>query len=307
MEIKEYINTIGRFSVPIFLFLSGLFFRTNGDFKYLKDKVLKVLIPYSIISIPATIFLIWKYKWSFANLPEIIFSYLFGYKFGYFFIFIIILTYIIGFLVTKISLKKNINKFLIISFVLQLAWLAVDELVYKKFNLYDKYFYQFQINELIFYRMPITWFSFFALGLWYQDEKSKQLVKKLKNYIFVALGPSFLLYNARIYFNFGDYTPYGSIIWSVFSTLMILSLLNINTENWKLKKLIEYISVRSFAIFLIHYFFLYTLVEIERLTSLKFVYAETLIFFPAIFVATLAVISAVKKITGKYSTWIIGA
>ncbi len=306
-KIKEYLNTIIRFSVPIFLFLSGVLFRTTADFEYLKKKFLRVLIPYSIVSIPALAFLVWKNNWNFSNLPEIILSYIFGYGFGYYFVFLILFMYILGYLVVKGKLIEKINLILFTSFALQFVWLAFDEFIYAKFGFRDIIIHQFNLNDLVFYLNPLTWSFFFILGFWYQKKENKDFIAKQKAYITTILILVFALYNLRIFFKFGDYTPYGSIIWSVFSTAIILFLTNMNVEKWKSSKAINYLSINSFGIFLIHYFFIYFLVEIEKSTGINFPYVATLIFFPAIILASIAVISAVKKIGGKKSMWIIGS
>jgi hypothetical protein len=80
---------------------------------------------------------------------------------------------------------------------------------------------------LIFARSIFTWGFFFALGLWYQEQKSKDLISKYKKYLNLGLILSFLILNIQIFLKIGDFTPHGSIIWSIYSSLTIDSDLDI--------------------------------------------------------------------------------
>jgi membrane-bound acyltransferase YfiQ involved in biofilm formation len=305
--LKEYINTILRFSVVIFIFLAGFFFKDVKDLSYLKTKVLRVLVPYSIVSIFATLFLAWKFSWGVDHIVELALSYLFGYQFGYYFILLIIINYIFGYIFVRTNLIKHINKLLLATFILQSIWLMIDESVYRYFNLSNVNFFQFQLNDFFFYRMPLTWLFFFVLGLWYRTEAAKKLVEKYRAWIFALTAASFIILNLQIYFNTGEYTPYGSIIWSVFSTLITLSIVNLNVENIGFKNAINYLSKYSYFIYLIHYFFIYLIIEYARMRGITVPYYLTLVFFPAIMLLSVLITELVKLIFRDKAKAIIGA
>lgn len=308
VNIKEYLNTVLRFGVAIFIFLAGFFFRQNADWSYIKSKLLKVLVPYTIVSIFASALLVYINNWNLSNVKEIIFSYLLGYKFGYYFIPVIIMMYFLGYLFVRTGLLKHINKLLVLATALQFGWLIFDEQIYQRFDLYNKHFLQFQANELIFYLMPLTWLFFFVLGLWYQKKESIEIVKKEKRTINLVLIFTIILLNLQIFMHFGDYTPHGSIIWSLLCTAIILFLVNLNYDGYilKFRRQIEYLSKESYSIFLLNFFFIYGVFEIEKRADVNFPYWAVLILFPVVFLLTIGVIEVVKRIFGSKSVWIIG-
>ena len=57
ISISQWLNTFMRASIPVFLFLAGLFFHYKADFNYLKQKFIRVLVPYTIFFIPSTIYI----------------------------------------------------------------------------------------------------------------------------------------------------------------------------------------------------------------------------------------------------------
>ena len=306
--IKEYINTLIRFSVPMFLFLAGALSKTEkiGSKRYWLKKIIRVAIPYFVFAIPGLLYPIWKYAWTASNWREITASLILGYKFGHFYIFIIITTYFLAYLSYKLKLFRHINLFLFISFILQLLWLALDETIFLKFGLHDEGYLQFNVQELIFYRNPFTWFYFYVLGLWYQENKHQKIISK--NKVLIAITTLFLTisYILMRLFNYGDYTPYGSIIWSIYSVGWIFTILSINLKNLKLKQIITYISHRSYTIYLIHYAFIYLLTELSEIYDIKFQYWTNLIFFPLILSISLAIIYVVKRILKGRSPLVIG-
>lgn len=307
IETKEYINTIFRFGTVIFIFLAGFFFRKNADSKYIKDRLKKILIPYTLISIPATAYLIYSQNWDISNWPEIILSYIFGYKFGFYFIFIIVLLTLIGYVLVKTKLIRHTNKLLIIAIIIQFLWLAIDELIYKNFGFYDKYFFQFRLNDLIIARSLFTWGFFFVLGLWYQEQKSKDLISKYKKWFNFGLLASFIILNIQILFNLGDYTPHGSIIWSIFSSLIIIFLLNLNVEKIKRRAGINYISRISYGIYLVHFFIIYLIFELEKELSIDIPYFTTLLISPVVLFLSIGIVEILRRIFKDKSMWVIGA
>lgn len=307
-EIKEYINTLIRFSVPMFLFLAGALSRIEkiGSKRYWLNKIIRVAIPYFIFAIPGLLYPIWKYDWTISNWREILFSLILGFKFGHFYIFVIIMTYFLAYLSYKIKLFRHINLFLILTFIFQIIWLALDETVFLKLRLHDQGFLQFNVQELIFYRNPITWFCFYVLGLWYQETEHQTLIGKYKNPIAITTLILTLLYIVMRLFNFGDYTPYGSIIWSIYSVGWIFTILNIDIKSPKFKKFVTYISHRSYTIYLIHYAFIYLFIELSEIYHIKFPYWSNLIIFPFILSISLAFIYLAKRILKGRSPLIIG-
>lgn len=307
-EIMEYVNTLIRFSVPMFLFLAGALSNTEkvGSKRYWLKKIIRVAIPYLVFAIPGLLYPIWKYGWTTSNWRELIASLTLGYKFGHFYIFVIIMTYFLAYLSYKIKLFRHINLFLILTFIFQIIWLALDETVFLKLRLHDQGFLQFNVQELIFYRNPITWFCFYVLGLWYQETEHQTLIGKYKNPIAITTLILTLLYIVMRLFNFGDYTPYGSIIWSIYSVGWIFTILNIDIKSSKIKKIVTYISHRSYTIYLIHYAFIYLILEFSERKSLVLHYWTNLIIFPTILFLTLVIIYILKLILGKTSNILIG-
>lgn len=308
-EIKEYINTIIRFSVPMFLFLAGVLSRIDQAErkKYWFKKSMRVLIPYFVFAIPGLLYPIIKYNWTLDNYREVVASLLLGYKFGHFYIFVIILMYILGFVVHKLKFTNKINVLLLVTFLMQTLWLIFDEAIYKHFNTHANSFLQFNLQELIFFRNPFTWFFFFVLGLWYQQPKYQNFFKKYK-YIFGISSVLLLIIIILMrYFNIGDYTPYGSVIWSIFSTVLIFTVLNVKVQNDKIKKVITYLSDRSYSIYLIHYIFLYIFIEAYEKNYLQIRYVSNFFIFIFIFSISLLIIELIKRGIPKYSKLIIGS
>ncbi len=292
--IKEYINTIARTSVPIFLFLSGYFFK-KVDLKKLLKKLKKILIPYFFASIVSTFLLIEQFHWHILS-KQTFLSILFGYQFGQYFVFIIVYIYILGFLLKKL-LRKTL--FILFIFLTHIFYLQIDECLFLHFRLHEKYFYQFQTGDFLFYRNPFTWFFFFAFGFFLRENKKLDKFfkqnKKTINILFLFI---FIFYSIQ-YFYFPlktiEYTPYGSILWSIFSLLNILYLKYLDIKpSKKIKKIIIYLSKNSYYLFLIHLFFLF---KIEQFLKNKQVpYAFSIIILLIDLFLTIGTIEILKKI-----------
>ncbi len=307
--IKEYINTIFRFAVTLFIFLAGFFFHDDKSFSYLKQKIIRVMTPYTFVSIFAITLLIIRYSWKISDWPKTVLSFILGYGYGYYFIPLIIMIYILGYLFVRWNLFKKKWTLLMLATIAQLTWMAIDEWIYHTFNFYNIHLYQFRLNDLLFYRLPIAWILFFALGIWYKSKENQQLVKRYKRWIWLSLGAVFLINNIQIFYKIGDYTPHGSIIWSVLCSFLALALVTIDYEpkDGLFKKAVVYLSKKSYSIFLVHYFFIYFIFMYQKNHSIDIPYWAVLIVYPYVLFASILVVEAIRKLTGKYSYILIGS
>ena len=271
--IKEYFNTFLRFAVPVFLFLSGALYKKNKKIKYLIHKLKRVLVPYLVYFIPSTLYLFWTYKWPFNDYKLIFSGLILGRDFGYYFIFVIVLIFLLAHFILQFGQSSKYFRVLfILSLIANNIWMSIDEPISQVLNLRSYNFFNFQLNDTLFYRNPLTWFTFFAFGLLYQEIAHKKFTASAKKIIIFFAASAFLTYNLMYYFNIGDYAPYGSIIWAVYSFSTIPLLLSIRVKNSKIKKIIKYISSISYPIFFLHYFILYAFMEIEKISQSTFSY-----------------------------------
>ena len=106
---------------------------------------------------------------------------------------------------------------------------------------------------------------------------------------------SFLIYNIMYWHNIGDYTPYGSIIWTVYSIATILFLLTVEVKNKKVKKAAKYLSSISYQIFFIHYFIIYAFLEYEKKINKSFSYWMAPVCFICSLGGSILIIEGWKK------------
>jgi hypothetical protein len=258
------VTLLVRPCIAVFLFLSGALFNINPvNQSKLKNKCLKVIVPYLIFSLFAVYLLYGTKLFSLTSkdIFQITFDILIGETFGiYYFVFIIVLMYIIGyFLVNNKRLYQNIIPILLFTLALN--------------TLHTSYGFQLwsaitNNNNIISYslygnRSLFLWSCFFIAGIVYQKYNWQQYINKWRFELRLFWVSIFILYIVLFFSPLpkelidGYHSPIGTIYG--FSTVFLLLTFSANSSRWK------YLSERSYFIYLIHIFFVYGLLGSIRL------------------------------------------
>lgn len=226
---------LGNISVGIFLFLSGyglsksLIKKSQISFKYIVEKMIKIVLPYIIVII---ILYLSKYikELSFLNYLKMIFL---GKIIGpFWYMTLLIILYILFFTIYKngITKKKN-NIFLILA------------IIYVLISCIFKLTSHWVVSVLCF-----------PLGIIYCDNEEKFNSVILKNYILIILlfGITFFLKNLFAYLNILNFY-YLDCFLQICNCILVCGCLIIFLSKVKLKnKLMEYIGEISYFIYLLH-------------------------------------------------------
>lgn len=243
-----YIYNGGAWGVNLFLMLSGYgIFKSylSGNKKgYFSKKIIKIFIPYFLVTLFVIIYNYIKYK---ISLKTIIFS-LLGIDFGYicdrtmWYISFIFVEYIIFYLSTIIcsKIKKEKLKHVLIIFLN----FIFNYLIYKLDNSYMiwgrgagifLYIFSFSIGLLI------SKLSFIKL-----EKNNKNIMFSLGSFALILL--IFILYN-------NVYSLLSYYIYAISLPLLLIALIDLNIIKYK-NKTINYIGEMSFDIYLWEGFFL---------------------------------------------------
>lgn len=301
-EILNIINYFFRFSVPLFVMLSGYLLlrpKKYTDFKKLyQRRFVRVGIPFIIWL--AVHFIITHFKGVEVNLWYVIESIMTVNLDHLYFIVVILELYFITplFLVFLKYTNKKTHTILVLSTFIFTAFLAIINFIIPKAQIYTN-------HNLLTIFLPFT--AYYLAG--YQFAKEK--VKGFDNIILAVLFTSFALFGAFISNGLTDSYPryIGSI--NVIVMTLIVFVLFINNEfiknlgkNKFAAGIIKYLASCIFGIYLIH---MLTIFLLDKFTSLTvesigspmwlYVFIKT----AAVFLISFIVVAVVKKLPfGKY-------
>jgi surface polysaccharide O-acyltransferase-like enzyme len=258
-----------RPAVPIFLFVSGCLYARPANWAYLKQRLSRVLLPYSL-AFCASILVIYQFNLGelLSDLIKLPAFFLFGKGFGHYFIFILICSYALLFLAGKLKFLsgEKLKWLLGAALLLHLASMLTSNYIYTKLELANYSFSGEDLQSFFSYRNPLTWLIFVLAGYAYRQRGKLQFLTAKPWLSRLCLVFTISLYVVAYQSKTINYQAYNSLLWSAlsFSAISVLLTLPLN-HSTKLQKLFEKLSQGSFTIYLLHFFVIYFYATIAKL------------------------------------------
>ena len=298
-------NTFTRPCIAIFIFLAGyLFKQRNLDLDYLFRKYQRVLVPYLFF---ALLTIVERGRtgtigYVSSHLEDILFGIVTGGIRGiYYYIFVIVILYTLAFVVLKNQwLNARIVPITIGLFVLNLLHGAYYGSIAKALALVD-----LGTGSVPFYhdRFLFYWPFFMFLGILFKRYNWQAIIESRKNTVIWSWIAVFLAYNLLFFLKVDNIYGYNSVIGTFYSIATIAFLLLPNFQH----SLVTFLSHISYSIYLIHYFFLSFLNELEADLGLELPLWFSLLRFTVILSGSILVYLIGKQLLKRNSTIVLGA
>jgi len=237
--LVDFIDALIRFSVPLFVFISG-FLSVNVGVKKILSRLPRIILPFLILSLMGQI--IRGGLAVFSHPYELFWRVFFGDTFGiYYFVFIILYLYLLTPIINYF--KKFIFIILPLCLSCSLIYLLISE-----YHLSDSIFFN---NYEFIKRSPFIWLSFYLFGAFlriYLKEILQKISKTSISIIFIFIS---IIYAMNYFLKFTPEQSVGGFIWFIYSFTAILFFV-IYSSNWKRSVLMEHISGISYPIYLLH-------------------------------------------------------
>jgi len=157
------------------------------------------------------------------------------------------------------------------------------------------------ITELYTLRLPFSWPFYFFAGMLFRQYNLINVIKEMKNSIFLNWTFLFLIYNGLIFLNY-HYIDYCSVIETLYSLAIIMVLLLFSPTN----KYLSLIGQMSYTIYLSHLFFVFGLRNLSWRIDINWPYWFTAVSFMLSLLGPVCLCLFGKKILGDKSKLFIG-
>ena len=297
--IGGWFALVARPCIAVFLFVSGVLFKTNQDVSYLKHRIKRVIYPYLFFSMFAL-----TYKAIFTNFADsinvVLLKILTAGTFNiYFFVFVIVCMYIIIFILDKSGiLERYITSLFLLSLMINLLHAAYFKQIFEFLDIKDKW------KDYYYLRTLLIWSPYYFFGIYYRSFKLEKAILENTILIRVVWVSTFVFYSFLHLVHIDNIGGYDSVMGTIYSLTTILFLLTFSVRN----KAIYFISKISYSMYLSHIFFVYMLRDALH-TSLAGSppFWFSLISFVLSLIGSLCVYYVARLIFKSRSTHIIGA
>lgn len=291
-----------RFAVPGLLFASGFLFKKSGiGFKQQLTKILlRIIPPYLFCSFVILIFNLPGQATSSeqASLYTVVFNLIFGNVIGiYYFVFVILYLYMFSFFL------KILPVFVI--WILWICMIAITVLFYFKMHLffpknYDDFFFLLLRHPCLH---VLPYLSGWLFSMYYQR------VRTSFRRHFRPLIVSILFFDIVVLFiaQSSDTIPVKQLAIQAHIYLSISYIIMFGFEGPWLKTTVSFLSKNTYGIFLLHFPIVRYMQSLLLETPIEFSIISLLVTWLAGIIGSLIIIDITRRISGRFSLYIVGA
>lgn len=301
--VFSWINVFTRPSIALFCFISGYLFATQPSYEYLMKRLKRIFGPYMLFSLIAFFYQFdIKQGWAADNLfikwvIKIVICDTMGI---YYFVFVVAYIYILFFLILRCKYFVNHLGFVtLFLFIINILHASYYYDVLKLLGWSDSLF----VERFYYWRFLAYWPFFFSFGVIFKQYNFNLNLKSFRIPCIILWIGIIVLYTGLIFYGVKGILGFNTVINTCFSVLTILLLMAFSPMF--VLRASEYISKKSYFLYLSHIYFVYI-----SFPYFKDIFSPTLAALASLTVSVvcpLVIYELIKMITKSDSTYILGA